>query len=68
MAAANTKHAAFISDDSPAEFGNVESVIQAYFIGILAINVPKMDRFGPPFKVMHVFVTAVTFLQNESVL
>jgi hypothetical protein len=64
----NAKDPTFVSDYCSAEFWNIETIIEGYFVGVLSIDIPKMNRFRAPFEVVNILVTAVTLLQNECVL
>lgn len=68
MATAYAEDSALISDDRPTELRNIKTIIECDFVGLLAIDVPKVYGFWAPLKVVHIFVWAVRFLQNECIL
>jgi hypothetical protein len=66
--ATDTENPTLISDDCTAELRDVERVVENYLLGVLSVDVPEVDLFRAPFKIMNVLVVAVAFLEDESVV
>ena len=68
MATTDAEHPPFICHHCAAKLRDVERVVKGYLVGVLAVNVPEVDRLAAPLKVVHEFVGTVALLQDERVL